>query len=599
MCAVLRTSCIAHTLCRQTGENCPHGAKLRMRTGDCPLQRVSGPASSIGSVAIAKEEDTYVLSDPTESSSAFGPLRQPLFRMLWLVWLTANVTMWMNEVTSAWLMTSLTDSAFMVAMVQAASTLPVFVLGLPSGALADIVDRRRYFAATQLWVGLVAILLALLSLFDALTAPLLLVLTFANGIAMAMRWPVFAAIVPELVGRKNLPAALALNSLAVNVASVIGPVIAGALLASAGAVYVFLFNAVLSAVAFVLILRWRPARTIRGLPGERFFAAVRVGVQHVMRSPRMHVVLIRIFLFFLQATSLTALLPLIARKMEGAGPGTFTTLLAAMGGGAVLMALNLNRLRRRVHRERMVYWGICIHAAASVAVVLSPTLWFALPAMAAAGMAWIGTANSLTITAQLALPNWVRARGMSIYQMALMGGSAAGAALWGYVATVSSVPTSVITAAVLGPFILLLTKHLGAGGTVDEDLTPASPTGAAPPPVIDIEPGEGPVLVTVEYLIDPTQARGFNAVMKDTRLARLRQGALSWGLFRDTEQAGRYIEYFLDENWIEHQRRLERFTASDLELRSRRVAFHIGAEPPRTRKYISNLVRRFGDSEQH
>ncbi|WP_020657000.1 MFS transporter [Massilia niastensis] len=535
-------------------------------------------------------------NDPSAVQSTFAPLRQPVFRMLWLAWLAANMTMWMNEVASAWLMTSLTDNALMVAMVQAASTLPVFLLGLPSGALADIVDRRRFFALTQVWASLVAVLLAVLSFAGALSAPLLLVLTFANGITMAMRWPVFAAIVPQLVARQDLSAALALNAIAANMSRVIGPVLAGALLAGAGSAYVFLLNAGLSVLACVLILRWRSEPRISALPGERFFAAMRVGVQHVQQSPRMRVVLARIFLFFLQATSLTALLPLIARQVHGGGPGTFTALLAAMGGGALVMALNLARLRHRIGRDTMVYLGICVHAVSAVVVVLSPTLWLSVPAMAVAGMAWIGTANSLTVVAQLALPDWVRARGMSIYQMALMGGSAAGAALWGYVATLTDVRTSIIAAALLGPCLLLLTRKRGAGGTVDEDLTPATPSGAAPAPVIDIGPDDGPVMVTIEYLIDPANAQAFNAVMQQTRLARLRQGALSWGLFRDTAQAGRYIEYFLDENWIEHQRRQERFTAADIGLRKRRLAFHIGAEPPQTKRYIGQPIGSFSDA---
>jgi MFS family permease len=545
------------------------------------------------------QENQGLPNDPSAVTSTFAPLRLPVFRMLWLAWLAANMTMWMNEVASAWLMTSLTDNAFMVAMVQAASTLPVFLLGLPSGALADIVDRRRFFALTQVWATLVAILLAALSFAGALSAPLLLVLTFANGITMAMRWPVFAAIIPDLVPRHDLSAALALNAIAANMSRVIGPVLAGALLAGAGSAWVFLLNAGLSVLACVLILRWRSEPRISALPGERFFAAMRVGVQHVKQSPRMRVVLARIFTFFLQATSLTALLPLIARRMEGGGPATFTALLAAMGGGALVMALNLTRLRPHVGRDTMVYWGICVHAVAAVAVVLSPTLWLSVPAMAVAGMAWIGTANSLTVAAQLALPDWVRARGMSIYQMALMGGSATGAAVWGYVASMTSVTTSIIMAALLGPCLLLLTRHRGAGGTIDEDLTPAAPSGVARDPVINIGPHDGPVMVTIEYLIDPAQAQAFDAVMQQTRLARLRQGALSWGLFRDTSQAARYIEYFLDEDWVEHQRRLERFTAADIGLRKRRLAFHIGSEPPQTKRYIGQPIGHVGAAPPH
>lgn len=522
------------------------------------------------------------------SGSALAPLRERVFRMLWLAWLAANITMWMNDVAAAWLMTTLTDSAVMVALVQAASTLPVFVLGLPSGALADILDRRAYFASTQLWVASVAVVLALLSFADMLTAPLLLALTFANGIGLAMRWPTFAAIVPEIVPRPHLPQALALNGVAMNMSRVIGPVVAGALLAGAGHVYVFLLNAALSVVAFVLIVRWKSQRRVSALPGERFVGAMRVGLQHVMQSPRMRSVLIRIFLFFLQSTSLTALLPLIARGSHGGGAGTFTLLLAAMGAGAIAAALSMARLRRRFGSDQFVRLGTVLHAAMAVTVVFSPTLWLAVPAMMVAGVAWIVTANSLTVAAQLALPNWVRARGMSIYQMALMGGSAAGAALWGQVASLSSVPTSIVAAAVAGPLVLLLTRRISVAGGEDEDLTPAHPAGGAPMPAVQPQPDEGPVMVTVEYQIDPARAADFAEVMKESRRARLRQGVLSWGLFRDPAQPGRYIEYYLDESWLEHLRRQERFTAADIGLRERRLAFHLGSEAPKVVRYIGD-----------
>ncbi len=528
-------------------------------------------------------------ASPTETPhpTALAPLRNTVFRMLWLAWLAANVTMWMNEVAAAWLMTSLTDSVMMVALVQAASTLPVFVLGLPSGALADIVDRRRYFAFTQLYVATIAVILGVLALTNSLTAPLLLALTFANGIGMAMRWPVFAAIVPDVVSRDQLPAALALNGIAMNMSRMIGPIVAGGLLATAGSHYVFMLNAVLAIVAFMLILRWKSEPKPSVLPGERFFGAMRVGLQHVVQSPRMRSVLTRIFLFFFQSTAITAMLPLIARDIHGGGPVTFTILLSAMGGGAIIAALNLQRLRHRIDRDTFVRLGTLVHALASVTVVFSPYLWLAVIAMMVAGMAWISTANSLTVAAQMALPNWVRARGMSIYQMALMGGGAAGAGLWGFVAGRTSIETGISGAAIFGVAMLLFTLRGSVAGRTDEDMTPASVVTSAPPPQIDIRPDEGPVMVTIEYLIAPDQADAFNEIMQDTRRARLRQGALSWGLFRDAAQPGRYIEYFLDENWVEHQRRLARFTAADIGLRERRQAFHIGDEPPRVRRYVA------------
>ncbi len=523
---------------------------------------------------------------PPERLAALGPLRNPVFRMLWFAWLAANVTMWMNDVAAAWLMTTLTDSAVMVALVQAASTLPVFVLGLPSGALADIVDRRRYFAVTQLWVASIAVVLCVLSFAGLLSAPVLLVLTFANGIGLAMRWPVFAAIVPDVVGRADLPTALALNGIAMNMSRVIGPVVAGALLAGAGSPYVFVLNAILSVVAFGLILKWKSQRKSSALPGERFLGAMRVGLQHVLQSPRMRSVIVRIFLFFLQSTSLTALLPLVARGSYGGEAGTFTLLLAAMGVGAIIAVLGLPRLRNRWGRDRFVLAGTLVHAAMSVVIVLAPSLWIAVPAMAVAGMAWIVTANTLTVAAQMALPNWVRARGMSIYQMALMGGTAAGAVVWGQVAGATNVPTSIIAAAIVGPLVLLATRRISVEGD-EEDLTPARPSSVVSAPVFEASPDAGPVMVTIEYLIDPARAADFHAMMQETRSARLRQGALSWGLFRDAAVPGRYLEYVLDETWVEHLRRQERFTAADAGLRDRRLAFHIGAEPPRVQRYLA------------
>jgi len=519
--------------------------------------------------------------------TALAPLQGPVFRGLWLAWLAANMTMWMNDVAAAWLMTTLTTSPVMVALVQTASTLPVFLLGLPSGAFADILDRRRYFAATQLWVSLNALVLAALSLSGLLTAPVLLLLTFTNGIGLAMRWPVFAAIVPQIVGRPELPAALALNGIAMNLSRVIGPAVAGALLAAFSPAAVFVLNTLLAAVAFTLILRWKSEPRSSTLPGERFVGAMRAGLNYAWQSPRLKVILLRIFLFFLQSTALVALLPLVARGLHGGGAGTFTVMLSCIGAGAITAAMYFPRWRARFNRDQFVVAGTVIHALLSSLIVLVPEIWVALPAMLLIGMAWISVANSLTVSAQVAMPNWVRARGMSIYQMALMGGSAFGSVLWGQVAEHVGVRGAVLAAAACGVALLLLTRRLTVEGGADIDFTPAA-ARSVPEPAFDIAPDEGPVMVTLEYQIDPARAAGFTEVMQRTRRARLRQGALSWGLFRDVAVPGRYVEYFVDENWVEHQRRLERFTAFDAELRQQRLAFHLGPEPPVLRRYVGN-----------
>jgi MFS family permease len=522
-----------------------------------------------------------------KAPAALAPLQEPVFRGLWLAWLAANMTMWMNDVAAAWLMTTLTTSPVLVALVQTASTLPVFLLGVPSGAMADIVDRRRYFAATQLWVSVNALLLAGLAVAGLLTAELLLLLTFSNGIGLALRWPVFAAIVPQVVPRAQLPQALALNGIAMNLSRVVGPVAAGALITGLGAAAVFVVNTVLALVAFVLVLRWRHEPKTSALPGERFVGAMRTGIQFAWQSPRLKVVLLRIFLFFLQSTGLMALLPLVAGQLHGGQAGTFTVLLSALGVGAIFAALRFPRWRERFDRDAFVRIGTLVHAALSALIVWVPEFWVALPAMLVLGAAWISVANSLAVAAQMAMPDWVRARGMSIYQVALMGGAAVGSLLWGQAAAWIGVGGAVLAASAFGFVVVLATRKLTVEGGKDLDFTPAA-TRTIEDPAIEIGPDQGPVMVTLEYQIDPADADAFAAVMQLTRRARLRQGALSWGLFRDVTQPGRYVEYYVDENWVEHLRRLERFTAADAQLREQRLAFHRGEGPPVLRRYVAD-----------
>lgn len=527
---------------------------------------------------------------PALPQAAFAPLADPVFRMLWVVWFTANVCMAMNDVAAAWLMSTLTTSPVMVALVQTAATLPVFLLGLPSGALADILDRRRYFVVTQFWVAATALLLCLAILTDAINPTLLLLLVFANGIGLAMRWPVYSAIVPGLVPRVQLPAALALNGLAMNASRIIGPVVAGALIAGAGTEWVFILNVVLSVVAGFLILRWKTVEEPSALPGERFLGAMRVGVQYVRQSAPMRAVLVRVMIFFGQSTALIALLPLVARGMQGGSAGTYTLLFASLGFGAILSVFLLPRMRHARNRDQLIRDGSVVQAAAMLAAGVAPNVYVAVPVMIVAGMAWLATANSISVAAQLALPNWVRARGMSTFQVALMGGAGAGAALWGQVAAMTSVRASLALAALAGVSALWLTRRYQVEGGAAEDLTPTS-AWKAPVTALPVDPDAGPVMTTIEYRIDPSHADEFREVMRESRSSRLRHGALSWELFRDTTDPGRFLEYFVDESWVEHLRRFDRVTAADVALRARRLSFHLGDEPPVVTRCIAEPVR--------
>ncbi len=515
---------------------------------------------------------------------ALTPLKLPVFRMLWSTWLIANICMWMNDVAAAWMMTTLTATPIWVALVQSASTLPVFLLGLPSGALADILDRRRWLVATQFWLAGVAIVLCAAVALDVMNAPLLLALTFANGIGLALRWPVFSAIVPELVPRSQLPAALGLNGIAMNASRIVGPLVAGALIASAGTLWVFVLNAAMSVASGFIVLRWRREHTPNPLGREKLVSAMRVGVQFVRQSQRMRAVLTRVSIFFFHSTALLALLPLLARGLKGGGAGTFTLLLASMGAGAIVAVLYLPRLRQGYERDQLVLRGTLVQSAATAVMAIAPNVWVAVPAMMCGGAAWITVANSLSVSAQLALPDWVRARGMSMYQMAIMGATAIGAALWGQVATVASLQTSLFAAAASGTLIMLVAlRHVRDHGT-DDDVSPAQAGWSKAP--AHPAPGEGRIVITVEYLIDPARAAAFHLVMQQTRRTRLSEGAIGWELLHDITQPGRYVEQIVDESWTGHLRRFNRATAADLALRERRLAFHLGEDPPVVTRYV-------------
>ena len=527
-----------------------------------------------------------------ERASAWAPFRVPIFRMLWIVWMTANVCLWMNDVAAAWLMTSLTSSPVLIALVQTASSLPVFLLGIPSGALADILDRRRYFMATQFWVAANATLLFVVTASGSITTTVLLLLVFTNGIGLAMRWPVFAAIVPEIVPRHHLQNALALNAVAMNASRVIGPLVAGALIAAAGIQFVFGLNLILSVAAGIAISRWKRESKPSVLPGERFLGAMRLGWQYVRESRRMKDAIVRTAAFFAHSTALLALLPLVAKRL-GEGAGIYTVLLSSMGVGAILSATQLPRLRPRFNRDQLTLGGSFIQAASTVAVAFAPNAWTAAPAMFVAGMSWILVANSVTISAQLALPDWVRARGMSIYQMAIMGSSALGAVIWGRIAEWSNVPVSLACAAASLLIVTMLTRGRRLEGGAEEDHTPTRPWDE-PVPARPIDLNEGPVMVTAEYFVDPARSYEFDAIMAETRSSRLRAGAVSWGLFEDIQHPGRYVEYFVCDTWADYLRRFDRFTAADQRLQERRHAFHIAEGAPRISRYVAQHPPEIG-----
>lgn len=511
------------------------------------------------------------------------PFRHHVFTMLWSTWLVANLCMWMNDVAAAWLMTKLTSKPIWVALVQTAATLPVFLLGLPSGALADMLNRKHFLFFTQVWVAVVGALLSVAVFMQVVTPPLLLMLLFMNGIGLALRWPVFSAIVPELVPRAQLPAALALNGVSMNASRILGPLIAGSIIASIGSAWVFLLNAVLSVGAAIVILRWRREHIPDPLGRESLRGAMRVGLQYVAQSYHLKGVLLRIAIFFFHSTAVMALLPLVALGMRGGDAGTFTILLASMGAGAIASTFALPRLRQAYSRDLLVMAGAATQALSMAVMAVTDSLWLGVAAMLIGGAAWLTTANSLSVSAQISLPDWVRARGMSMYQMAIMGAAAAGAAVWGQVATWTSVPMALGIGAASGIAAMALAMWRWPDRGVMEDPTPAGPL---PRPKVSTPPETGHVLVTIEYQIDPANAPAFRALMEDSRRSRLRQGAVAWELLSDINDAGRFVEVIEDASWTEHLRRMQRASAADVALRERKLAYHVGEEPPIVRRAV-------------
>jgi MFS family permease len=522
----------------------------------------------------------------SSSRSAWRPLRQRAFLLLWAANLAALTGSWLSDSTAAWLMTSLASSPLQVALVQSAQTLPVLLLGVLAGALADILDRRSLLVATQIWVSGVGLALFVLTLADQLTPELLLALTFANGVGMVLRMPLTAAMTPHLVASDEIEPALALQAVAMNASRIVGPVFAGILLAWLGGPWVFLLYAVISAgVAFAFARTERQQRT-SSLPSERVVGAMRLGVQFARRTPEMIGVLVQGAVFSFFAISIQALLPLVARDRLGGGANTFTLLLAAIGLGAIAAVAILPRLRARLSRDALVGWSVVLHAAATLALSQATSPWLAMLAAFAGGAAWLVVFNTLSVAAQLALPDWVRARGIAVFLVSAMAGATFGGVVWGQVAAAGSIELSLAAAGAISLLAYLLIRRryrLGEARTVD--LSPARllPDFAA---VHKAEIDQGPVLVTFEYRIDPARADEFAEVMAESRRYRLRTGAIYWGVFRDVTDPARYVMHFLVDSWADRLRQIERVTAEDMLLRDRINAFHIGPEPPVMKHFI-------------
>jgi MFS family permease len=485
-------------------------------------------------------------------AAAWAPLRLATYRTLWLALLGANVGTWMQTVGAQWMLVSNPAAAVLVPLVQTATTLPFMLLALPSGVLADLVDRRRLLLTTQSAMAAGVATLAALTAADLTTPTVLLVLLFLVGCGQALTAPAWQAIQPELVPREQIPAVAALTSMSINGARAIGPAIAGALVAVSGPTLVFALNAVSFAGIVVVLIAWRRPVAEQALPAERPLAALSAGGRFIRSAPVIRRIMLRAVLFIAPGSALWALLPVIAKDQLGLSSAGYGLLLGALGAGAVLGAVSLSPLQAVFGQNTLLTVAGLGFATATAVSALVHNLAVVLVGLVVGGVAWLLALSTLNASMQLSLPAWVRARGLSAYQLTFMGGQAVGSLIWGLVAGGTSTVTALLVSAATLVVCALSTAwwplHPQTGRL---DVTPSAHW---PEPALVFEPAplDGPVLVLCTYRVAPQDESAFFAAMARLARSRQRTGAMQWRLFRSGEQAEVFVEAFVVRSWQEH-----------------------------------------------
>jgi MFS family permease len=536
-------------------------------------------------------KDPPTASPPPAASSAWAPFRNRTFAVIWTATVVSNIGGWMYTVASGWLMTSLDPNPFVVSMVSVANSLPMFLFAIPAGALADIVDRRRLLIFGESAILITSTAFAALVWLHLITPVSLLVLSFIVTVGSAITAPAWQAVVPELVPKQDLPAAVAANSVGINVSRAVGPAIGGLLVGAIGIGAPFWLNAFSNAGVIVALVRWRmPKKSGAPLPPERLGNAMRTGLRHARYNPNLLATLIRATAFFVFASAYWALLPLVARSQIAGGPALYGILLGTIGASAVGGAFPLRWLRGKFGADRLLSIATLATAAATGLFALAHDSATAVAASLIAGASWIAAVSSLNVSAQTALPEWVRGRGLAVYVTVMFGALTLGSAIWGELAAVFSVAAALLVAAMGAILSVPLTRNWKLQTGAVDDLSP-SMHWPAPITASEIEPDRGPVLVTVEYHIDPKNREPFlHALVRGAR-ERRRDGAYEWGIFEDPAKEGRFIETFLTDSWLDHLRQHQRVTKADRIVEQVVRRFQVG-DGPKTTHLVGAQPRR-------
>lgn len=514
-----------------------------------------------------------------------SPFASPLFKRVWLASILSNFGGLIQSVGAAWLMTALTSSSQMVALVQASTALPLMLLSLLAGAMADNLERRTVMLAAQFFMLATSLLLTWCAWAGWLTPWILLCFTFAIGCGTAIHAPAWQASVADMVPRAALPRAVAYNSMGFNIARSVGPALGGFIVAAAGAAFAFMVNAVSYVALILVLLRWRPEPRPGGPGREPLARAMAAGIRYAAMSPNMRIVLLRAGLFGGMGSIMLALMPLIARDLVVGGPATFGLLLGAFGVGAVAGALSTGRLRVRLSTEGVVRTGAALMAIGGIGVALGGHMAVCVIAVAAAGAGWVMSLSTFNVTVQLSTPRWVAARALSLYQMSAFGGMAAGSWLFGLLAEHEGVATALLAAAAGQVATLLLGVVLPIMDGGDDNLDPAG-AWREPEVAVPVEPRSGPIVISIEYRVDPRDAAAFVEVMGERRRIRLRDGARGWTLMRDLGDPALWIERYHVATWADYVRHNLRRTLADTDNGDRLRMLHRGDWPPPVHRMI-------------
>ena len=522
--------------------------------------------------------------------SIAAPLRHAVFRRIWLASLVSNLGILIQGVGAAWAMTQMTTSADKVALVQTALMLPIMLIAMPAGAIADMHDRR-VVAMVSLAIAFVgATALTVMFWLGLVTPNILLALCFVVGSGMALFGPAWQASVSEQVPAETLPAAVALNGISYNIARSFGPAVGGIVVATAGAVAAFAVNAVLYLPLMVVLFLWNRTHEPSRLPRERLNRAIVSGVRYIANSPSIRIVLIRTLVTGVIGGSISALMPLVARDLLHGGAQTYGVMLGAFGMGAVFGALNISEVRRRMSGEAAVRACTISLAGAIAAVALSNSAILTAIALVLAGAVWMLAVALFNIGVQLSAPRWVAGRSLAAFQASIAGGIAMGSWGWGHLTDIAGVEIALLASAGL----MLLSPLLGIWlrmppvGARNEDATELL---ADPEVRLSLTGRSGPLVVEIEYRVAQDSARAFHNVMQEVQLSRQRNGAYGWSIARDIADPELWTERYHCPTWLDYLRQRSRATQSERALHQRAIDFHLGPDPIRVRRM---LERPFG-----